>query len=661
VVLASLLLSGLLSGCGKDGLKSDPNADAQGHTQATDITAQTNAKVREELPFHDQSDFENAKRGFIAKDADLVVKNVAGEKIWDQPGYEFIRGEAPDSANPSLWRQEKLNNIHGLFKVADGLYQIRGYDLANMSIIKGKTGWIIVDPLTCRETAQKALALVRKNLGDKPVTAILFTHSHIDHFGGALGIMDQDEAKAKKIPIIAPKGFMKEATSENIIAGIAMGRRSMYMYGKDLARSPRGQIGVGLGKGPAYGTFGILEPNRIVDHTGQKMRIDGVNFIFQYTPDSEAPAELTFYLPESKAFCGAEIVSCNMHNLYTLRGTKVRDAVKWSAYIEEARTLFHDAQIYFGSHHWPRWGNETIMTFLETQRDTYKYIHDQTVRLFNRGYTPIEIAEKIKLPPSLASTFSSRGYYGTLSHNAKAVYQAYLGWYDGNPANLNPLPPVQAATRYVELMGGGKAVIANARSAFERGEYRWTAQLLNHLVFADPDNTEARALLARTYDQLGYQSESGAWRNAYLSGAYELRHGKPEKGLDMAILKGVLEKTPVSYFFDSMSVRLNGPKAQGKEMMVKIHFTDLDEIYILRLKNGVLHHKRAEPGSDIRAEANVTIKVSHELFVRMLVGQAGIKDTIFSDDLTVEGSKLDLVRFLLLFDKPDGLFSIVTP
>jgi alkyl sulfatase BDS1-like metallo-beta-lactamase superfamily hydrolase len=657
IFLILLLLSLVVLGCGKDKIESGPNADEQGHTSPTRATTRSNSEFGKELPFNDQQDFENAQRGLVAKDPDLRIKNTQGEFIWNQPGYEFMQGDAPASVNPSLWRQGRLNNIHGLFKVTEGIYQLRGHDLANMTIIQGKTGWIIVDPLTAEETASKALELARKHLGDDPILAIIFTHSHIDHFGGVLGIMSEEEAKTNKVRIIAPKGFLEEATSENIIAGVAMARRSMFMYGKNLARSERGHVGSGLGKGPAYGTFGIITPNEIIDHSKQEKTIDGVRFVFQYAPESEAPAELTFYLPDLKTFCGAEIVSHNMHNLYTLRGTKIRDALKWSSAINEAIELFGDAEIYFGCHHWPIWGNKQIIEFFKKQRDLYKYIHDQTVRMFNQGYTPMEIAEQLKLPETLSTLFANRGYYGSLKHNIKAVYQAYLGWYDGNPANLDPLPPKESGKRYIEMMGGANSVLEKAKGFFDQGDYRWVAQLLNHLVFAQPDNVEAKALLARAYDQLGYQAESAPWRDEYLTGAYELRHGAPEKGIDMSILKGVLEETPVSYFFDSMAVRLKGLKAEGKTLAVNITFTDINESYELKLENSVLHHRRARPGS----QPDVIIKVTHDLFIRMLIGQAGIKDTIFSDDLSVEGSKIDLIKFLLLFEKPSGTFNIVTP
>ena len=658
ISISSLLFLCLIStGCDQAPVELGPDADSQGHSKASEFTVKANAQVLTELPFHDQQDFEDARKGLIASDPDFQVKNELGELIWNQPAYAFMADGAPPTVNPSLWRQAQLNNIHGLFKVTDSIYQVRGYDLANMTIIEGETGWIIVDPLTAKETATAALQLARANLGDKPVVAIIFTHSHVDHFGGVLGILSAEEAANRGVRIIAPVGFMEEATSENLIAGTAMGRRAMYMYGKRLARSQRGHVGSGLGKGPAFGSFGILGPTEIVDHTPQEKVIDGVRFVFQNAPGSEAPAELTFYLPDLKAFGGAEVVSHTLHNLYTLRGAKVRDALKWSNYIGEMIELFGDAEIFFGGHHWPKWGNAEILDFLRKQRDLYKYIHDQSVRLLNEGLTPLEIADQIELPESLRTPFANRDYYGTVRHNARAVYQAYLGWYDGNPARLNPLAPEEAGARYIELMGGGEAVLAKAQVSFDQGQYRWVAELLNHLVFAEPGNAKAKGLLARTYDQLGYQSESGPWRDVYLSGAYELRHGGPEKGVDISLFKDVLKQTPASYFFDTMAVRLNGPDAEGKSITLKIVFSDIGESHELSLANAVLHHKEVESDSP----ADATLIVTYDLFIRMMIGQAGLKDTLFSDELEVEGSKIDLVRFFSLFDKPKGTFNIVTP
>lgn len=666
------VLALIVAGCDTQVAYED-SADASGHTVPTPAVAAATAAVRQQLPFADQSDFDDAHRGLIASIPDLKIQKASGETIWNLQDYAFIdesaakQGLSPASINPSLYRQSALNVIHGLFKVADGIYQLRGFDLANMSLIEGKTGWIVVDPLTSAETAKAAFAFASEHLGKKPVRAIIFTHSHIDHFGGALGILDSlPEEERKALRILAPEGFMEEATSENIIAGPAMGRRSMFMYGKNLARSERGHIGSGLGIGPAYGAFGIAEPTELIGSTPTTLDIDGMPFVFQYTPNTEAPAEMTFYLPQHKAFCGAELVSRTLHNLYTLRGAKVRDALGWSGLINEARELFGDSEVYFGSHHWPLWGQGRIQEFLVKQRDLYKYIHDQSVRLMNAGYTPAEIAEEIKLPASLSQYFSNRDYYGTVKHNAKAIYQAYLGWYTGNPAQLDPLPEVESAKRTIALMGGADKVLAHARQQFDalsqkhesvQPEYRWLAQLLNQVVFAEPDSNEAKVLLAKVYDQLGYLAESAPWRDVYLTGAYELRHGAPEQGIPQSLMKNVFLHTPVARFFDAMAVNLNGPKAEGETSRVKVHFTDLGETYLLHLENAVLHHAPAQDGT----AADITLHITRTLFVDILVGEAGLKETLFGDQLKVEGSAVDLLAFLSLFDKAEGRFNIVEP
>jgi len=629
---------------------------------ATVATINANAAVAKSLPLADQRDFDEANRGLIATPENLRITRDNGDLVWDMPTYGFVEGEAPATVNPSLWRQATLNNKHGLFEVTDGVYQLRGFDLANMSIIEGDSGWIIVDPLTSKETARAALAFARQHLGDKPITGVIFTHSHLDHFGGVMGLFDDELAKdlasKNSVEIIAPSGFMEEATSENVMAGTTMTRRSMYMYGNRLERSAVGHIGSGLGKGPATGSVGILAPTRTITHTGETLKIDGVDFIFQNVPGSEAPAELTFYLPQKKTFCGAEMVSRTMHNIYTLRGAKVRDANKWSAYIDQAIDLFGDADVYFGSHHWPMWGNADIVNFLEQQRDGYKYIHDQTLRLAAKGHTPKEIAELLELPEPLNSNFSNRGYYGTTKHNAKAVYQGYFGWYDGNPANLDPLPPVDAAKRYVSLMGGAENLLASAQKDFDRGDYRWVAELLNHLVFADPDNQQAKELLAKSYDQMGYQSESGPWRDVYLTGALELRQGAPAKPLgNIAQAADLLMAMPREQFFKTMAVMFKGPDAEGKNYTINVEFSDRNENHVLTVKNAVLHHHMGQPVAD----ANATIRITHELFLKIITGQAGLRDTVFSDDVSVEGSKLDLLGFFSLIDKPNEIFNIVTP
>ncbi|QSP94323.1 MBL fold metallo-hydrolase [Marinobacter salinisoli] len=670
ITLLGALLATSLVGC--DGTQDLASAtSASGHSAPTASTREANQLMLQERPFANREDFDNARRGLIAQDPELLVLDSNGAEVWDIQDYQFIDSEgenAPDSVNPSLWRQAALNNIHGLFEVTDGIYQVRGYDLSNMSIIEGNSGWILVDPLTAAETASKAFLFAREHLGEKPVRAVLFTHSHIDHFGGVQGVLEHlsDEERAN-LRIIAPAGFEHEATSENIIAGSAMGRRAMFMYGKRLARDAHGHIGTGLGKSPAFGTYGFAKPTDLVSETGTELTVDGVPMVFQMVSGSEAPAEFTFYLPDQNAFCGAELVSRNMHNLYTLRGAKVRDARIWSGFIEEARTRFSAADVYFGSHHWPLWGQDNIQDFLAKQRDTYQFIHDQTVRLMNQGATPREIANQLRLPPSLTTDFHNQGYYGTVSHNAKAVYQNYMGWFSANPAQLDPLPEPEVATRYIRMMGGAQQVLDSARQEFERAAgmdasdsrdtYRWLAELLNHLVFAKPDNQEAKELLARVYDQLGYRSESAPWRDFYLSGAYELRHGAPEEGLNPAMMREVLLHTPVSLFFDSMAVNLNADKAEDEHHTIKVTFTDLQESYLLTVQNSVLRNRRV--GSDTPADAS--LNVTREIFVDLLVGNAGLKELLFSDEISFEGSKLDLVGFFSLLDKPGGDFNIVTP
>lgn len=653
LILVAMVGLCLLNGCGYANKEATPSKAGE----PTSSTVNKNKAVYQQLNIDDQEDFQQANKGLIAKWNDTIISSSAGETLWDTGAYSFVKGDAPKSVNPSLWRQETLNNIRGLFEVSKGIYQLRGFDFANMTIIEGDSGWIIVDPLTSTETAKMALSFARQHLGNKAIKAVIFTHAHLDHFGGVLGIVSKEEIAQQNIRIIAPSGFIEAATSENILAGVAMARRAGFMYGKDLDKSVTGHVGSGLGTGPAYGTFSLVQPTEIISQTGTTKVIDGVDFVFQNAPGSESPAELTFYLPAHKAFGGAELVSRNMHNLYTLRGAQVRNAQHWSYYIDEALTLFGQAELYFGSHHWPIWGKGNVREFLAQQRDLYKFIHDQTVRMINLGLNGNEIAEQIKLPDSLSKRFANRGYYGTLSHNAKAVYQYYMGWYDANPANLNPLPNEESACEYVKLIGGNEVLNNKSQAYFDKGNYRFAAELLNKAIFCNTDNETATELLAKTYEQLGYQSEAGSWRNVYLSGAKELRDGPTQKEIKLANMADILLNTPVNKFFETLAVRLDAQKAEGIELSIAVRFSDLNKNYLLVVKNGVL---RQEPYS-VSATTNASISITHELFINILIGLVGAKELLLSDDLEVEGSTLDLLSFLRLFDKPTADFNIVVP
>ncbi len=597
----------------------------------------------------------DARKGFVAAPSGQI-KDAQGKLIWDFDAFAFIQGDAPPTVNPSLWRQATLNNQIGLFKVTEGIWQLRGFDLANMTLIQGKTGWIVVDALTAQETSTAAMAFARQHLGPQQVSGLIFTHSHADHFGGALGVISAKEAKARKVPIVAPSGFMEEATSENILMGPAMGRRSMYMYGSNLPKSPTGLVDNGLGKAVAFGKLGILQPNITVQAEKQALLIDGVRFVFHNVPGSEAPSEFTFYLPDFKAFCGAEIMGHTLHNLYTLRGAKVRDATKWAAYLNNSLRYVENSDVVFNQHHWPVWGAANIQDFIVKQRDTYQFIHDQTVRQMNAGLNAAEIAENLRLPPSLDEHLSVRGYYGTVRHNVKAVYQNYMGWFDAHPSNLDPLPALQASEKYVSLMGGVDKVVAAAQEAMGKAEYRWAAELLKHAVYVAPKNTQAKALLAQSFEKLGYSAESSAWRNFYLTGALELREGAPSKGMPRDGLIDMLSQTPIERFLEAMAASLNASKAEGQKLKINLVFSDTKQSFVLSLENSVLHHVQARPDQS----ANATLTLTQPFFIKMVLDQAGAKDLLLSNQTKIEGSKIDLALFFSMLDKAPGNFSIVT-
>ncbi|BBH70355.1 beta-lactamase-like protein [Actinoplanes sp. OR16] len=595
------------------------------------------------LPFHDRQDFADARRGLIAAPDRVLITGSGDEPVWDTGTYGFLAGEAPATVNPSLWRQSQLTAVHGLFEVVPGIYQVRGYDLSNITFIEGTAGVVVIDPLISAETAAAALALYREHRGDRPVTGLLYTHSHVDHFGGARGVLPGDLADG--VPVIAPSGFVEHTVSENVYAGPAMARRAAYMYGAALPRGPQGQVGAGLGQTTSTGTVTLIPPTTFVERTGEELTVDGVRMIFQMAPGSEAPSEMHFYLPDHRAFCAAENATHNLHNILTLRGAEVRDPRAWAGYLSEAIELFGgDLEVVFASHHWPTWGRQRAVEFLGRQRDVYAYLHDQTVRMLNAGLTGPEIAEAFQLPPALEQTWHARGYYGSFSHNVKAVYQRYLGWYDGNPARLWPHPPVEAARRYVDFMGGADVVVARARPYFDGGDFRWVAEVLNHVVFAEPDHAEARALLADTYEQLGYGSENGTWRCVYLTGAYELRHGSVGTPATAASADLVAALTP-EQLFDSFAIRVNGPRCWDDVATVDVDVTDLGVVYRLTLRNGVLTHTRAPQAEPAAATIRVT---SAEL--------PGLGPAT-----PIEGDPGALRTLLGALDAPDIDFAIVTP
>ncbi|MFO7682612.1 MAG: alkyl sulfatase dimerization domain-containing protein, partial [Chloroflexota bacterium] len=562
---------------------------------------------------------------------------------------------------PSLWRQSRLNaNDHGLFKVVDGIYQIRSFDLSVMSIIETDSGYLVVDPLITPRTAEAGMGLVYQHLGRKPIVAIIYTHSHIDHWGGVKGVISQADVQSGQVKVIAPDHFMEYAISENVIAGNVMSRRASYMYGNLLPKDPTGQVGAGLGQTTSVDVPTLIEPTDTITHTGQRMVIDGLEIEFQLTPGTEAPAEMNFLFPERRALCMAENVSHNMHNLYTLRGAQVRNPKVWAHYIDEAIGLFNGRyDTIFSSHHWPTWGAEAGLDYLKKQRDMYKYLHDETMRLANQGYTLLEIPEIVEsqLPADLFNAWYNRGYYGTVSHNVKAVYQHYLGFFDGNPATLHPLPPQAAGQKYVEFIGGAENLLAKARESFAKGEYRWVAQVVNHLVFADPDNKAARDLQADALEQLGYQAESGPWRNFYLSAAKELRDGVLDLGAPKTASPDVIKAMSLEMFFDLLAVRLIGPNAAGKKFVFNANFTDTGEQYLLVVENCVLNYANGKQST----QADATLTMTRAALNEIVLGEATLAEKTAVGEARIAGDPAKLVEFLSLLDTFEFWFNIVTP
>jgi len=624
---------------------------------ASVVTQQT--AMLQALPFSDIGDFDDASRGFLGTLENAVVASAHGRAVWSLEAYGFLsEPEAPATVNPSLWRQARLNMNHGLFEVVPGVYQIRGLDIANMTLIEGERGVIVVDTLTSIEGARAAMALYFKHRGRRPVAAVIFTHTHTDHWGGARGVLDDETPAGGSVPIIAPNLFIEHAVSENIIAGPAMLRRAQYQFGPFLAKGPRGQVDCGLGKSMASGSVALLRPTDLIIATGDKRSIDGLEFEFQMAPNSEAPAEMHFYVPHYKLLNLAENCTHNFHNLLPFRGAEVRDALAWSKYLGEALQMWGGkAEAMCGQHHWPVWGQSRIDTMIRQQRDLYKFAHDQTIRLMNHGLTAAEIAETIRLPASLEGAWHTRGYYGHIRHNVKAIYQKYLGWYDANPVNLDPLPPVESGKKYVEYMGGAEAILARAAEDFAKGEFRFVAQALSHLVFADPHNQAARALLADTLEQLGYGAESATWRNAYLFGAQELRLGMPKAPPRATLPRETLAALRTEQLWDVLGVRLNGPKAEGKHIVLNWSFTDTGERFVLTLENCALTYVAGAQA----ATADAGFTLARATLDDVIAKQLGFLEAVASGSITSTGNAMRLAELMELMDEFPRMFEIVEP
>jgi alkyl sulfatase BDS1-like metallo-beta-lactamase superfamily hydrolase len=616
-------------------------------------TAIESAHQNRRLPLDDTADFADADRGFIGALTPCVVKAADGRVVWDNDKYSFLTGDAPTSVDPSLWRQCQLTAKQGLYEVVPGIYQVRGLDISNVSFVEGDTGLIVIDPLVSTEVAAAALQLYRSHRGDRPVVAVIYTHSHADHFGGVLGVATQAEVDAGKVAVLAPEGFTEHAVQENVYAGPAMTRRATYMYGSLLEAGPRGHVGCGLGQGPSQGEVALIVPTVDVTSTGETHTIDGVEIEFQMAPGTEAPAEMHFYFPRFRALCMAENATHNLHNLLTLRGALVRDPHAWSGYLTEAIDSFSDrTDVVFASHHWPTWGRERIVEFLALQRDLYAYLHDQTLRMLNQGHTGAEIAETLQMPPALDKAWHTHGYYGSVSHNVKAVYQRYMGWFDGNPARLWPHPPEALAGRYVEAIGGIDRVVELAQRAFDTGDFRWAATLLDHAVFADSEHDGARTLLADTLEQLAYGAENATWRNFFLSGATELRDGNFGTATQASSPTLLSQLTP-EQIFDGLAISVNGPRAWDLDIAIDVTLADHDANYRLALRNGVLVPRRVPADA---ATASVTIKLDNAF--RLLLLATG---DFSSPGVEISGDQAALQQFLGVIERPDPSFNIITP
>lgn len=621
----------------------------------TPATKAAQAVALGEAPFSDVRDEDFARRGYVGTLADPVIRAADGRTIWDPSAFDFLKGQVPDTVNPSLWRHARLMALSGLFKVSARIWQVRGFDLANITFVRGAKGWIVIDALGSVESAQAALRLVNDSVAKLPVVAVIYTHPHVDHFGGAAGLVSDEDTRSGKVAVIAPKGFAAAAVGENVIAGLAMQRRAIFQFGIGLPKSATGTVNSGIGAGIATGTNSLILPNREIGADGETLTLDGVKLRFQLTHGTEAPVELNIAFPDWRIVDMAENANATQHNILTPRGAVVRDAKAWADGLTDALDRFGDSDILITSHGWPRFGRDVIVDYLGKQRDYYAFVHDQTVRLMNQGLTGDEIAATLKLPSALAKEWFDRPYYGSLSFNSRAVYQFYMGWYDANPAHLAVLPPAEAGRRYVAAMGGAAKVRALAQAAYDGGDYGWAAELLNRAVFADGADGEARALLARCYEQLGYQSENALWRNMYLTGARELVDGPPKGGPTPA--RALVSALSTTEIFDLLAVRLRGDAVGDTRLRLAFVFPDRDEKTYVTVANGVLVHRPiAAPGP---VDATLTVKRSD--FLSSIMGGPSLLPKLASGEAKITGDASAFQRFVSLMAPAAGNFPIVTP
>lgn len=592
--------------------------------------------------FDDRTDYENASRGWIASQTPCLIKAKNGRIIWNNDDYDFLQQNCPPTANAKLWRQGQLNSKQGLFEVTNGIYQMRGFDLSNMTIVEGQSGVIVIDPLVSNECAEAALDFYRQHRGDRVVTCLIYSHSHVDHFGGAQGVLSTTSDKT--IPIIAPEGFMEEATSENVLAGPAMRRRAAYMYGNYLPKGPEGQIGCGLGMNVSKGTNSLIPPNLLIRKTGEEHVVDGVRIVFQMVPETEAPAEMNFYFPEHQALCIAECATHCQHNIITLRGALVRDAKAWAKYLDETIVLFGDkANVLFASHNWPTWGQSELVKVISEQRDLYLYLHDQTVRMMNLGLTGIEIAEKFELPLALQKAWHTQGFYGSVSHNVKGIYQRYMTWFDGNPANLWKHPPAEEGKRYIACMGGVDETIQKAKDFVNNGDLRFAATLVDHAIAAEPENMDAKALLADVFEKLGFGAENATWRNFYLTGARNLRIGLGSQQGTQKSLSELNPRLTIEQWFDGLSVQLDGPSAGNLSFTIDIFVPDQTRQWRLILSNGALTHRSAPLGNPSTGKVDLTLTLSKSELYKTLCGDTSIAKGRADGDFSLLHTLLSLL------------------